>query len=93
MPAIIERNVNPAQVGVPAGRSMQAFRRDAEYLAENESALLAKFPGEWIAVFDTKVVAHAPQKRAVGKQLRQKGLSHLSPVIRFLDAEPPTLFL
>jgi hypothetical protein len=93
MPAVIERNADPKELLAKAGRSVDAFRQDAEYLGEHRAELTQSYPNEWVAIFEGQVVAHSRQSRDVMRQLRLAGLVNRSPVIQFLTTQPITLIL
>jgi hypothetical protein len=89
----IERNVDQSRIELPSGRSLSDFQRDAEYLAKHEQDLIAKYPNEWIAIYDSKVVAHSSQLRELKRLLRTKRLPLSTVVIEYLSRTPVTLIL
>lgn len=93
MPAVIERNADPREALSRVGRSIDAYRADVQYLADNKADLTEKYPNEWVAVLEGRVIAHSRQNRELLKQLRNSGLLQKSPVIYYLTTKPSTLIL
>jgi hypothetical protein len=91
--ATIERNVDQSRIELPSDRSLDDFQRDAEYLAKHEQYLIAKYPDEWIAIYDGEVVAHSSQLRELKRVLRTKRLPLNAVVIEYLSRTPVTLIL
>ncbi|HEU0075982.1 MAG TPA: DUF5678 domain-containing protein [Dehalococcoidia bacterium] len=91
MKATIERNVDPGEALAVAGRSIADYQRDFEHVAKHVEKLTKSYPDEWVAVIDTKVVAHHRQRRGLGMQLERSSLTDRSPVVQFLTTKPESL--
>jgi hypothetical protein len=76
-----------------AARSLRAFDRSASILSSNTPRLIDKYPDEWVAVCDGRVVAHGEKLAEVLLQSDEKGLSREDIVVRFIERTQRTLIL
>jgi hypothetical protein len=93
----IERNLDPADVEELLKpylkRPWEDSDRDFRWLAHHDEELLEKYPNEFVAVFDCKVVAHSPDSKEFWEQLEKAGVRDKAPVVHFFFGPEVTLIL
>jgi hypothetical protein len=73
----------------PQLRELRPFvdiERDHKFLKKNYASIEARYPGEWVAILDSRVVAHAKRNSDFWSDLRRKKLDRQSPVTFFVTA-------
>lgn len=74
-------------------RKRDQFRRDLAFIDENSDKLLKYYSENWIAVYDSRVVAHGKHYKKVLSQLERHDLPVEQIPIRFLSAHKvPALY-
>lgn len=66
---------------------------DLAFLSEQVDGLLKKYNGEFVAISNRKLVAHAPDIRALKRKLRELGIGTNEVLVHFLADENQTLIL
>lgn len=61
------------------------FRRDKDFL--NLPAVQAKYPGEYVAAYECKVIGHAPTLGELFARMKLAGLPRLEYALRKIPAE------
>lgn len=64
-------------------RPPQRYWEDSEWGVQNIRMLTKKYPDEWAAIFDKKVVRHHAELGQVLAAVEKRGLQ--SPVIKFVE--------
>ena len=62
-------------------------QRNDEYFAAHQEWLAANYPGQWVAVFQGKVVADGASFRAVAEQVTAAGLPYNKAAVRRIAGE------
>jgi hypothetical protein len=66
------------------------FQSDCAYLARRRARLERRYPDEWVAVYENRVVAHSSRRRELTRQLRRKELATSNVFIAFVSPKPAT---
>ena len=74
-------------------RELQAFRRSTRRLSSNHPRLIDRFPKQWIAVYDGKVLAQAKTFSSLMTQVDEKGLPRQHTIVRYIDKNRRTMIL
>ena len=69
------------------------YRADHEYFGEHRAELLAAYDGQWVAVYQQKVVAHGQNHEQVIAALKEQGLRPSSTAIHFVIRKEPCFVL
>ena len=86
-PVLVERLERLPPDVEARSRPMEDVRKDSEYLTRHFEKLCRKFRGEWVAVFNSKVVGHSPRSSVLWRELRKLGyIEKHSPVTFFMPA-------
>ena len=70
-----------------------AYGRSAAYLSEHWGELLASYPGEYVAVHEGAVVAHAPSLHELMRSLDSQSIPRGRTAVRFIDDSDTVLLL
>ncbi len=66
-------------------RKREEFRRDLAFIEENRTELLEDYNESWVAVYNSKVVAHGKDYDNVLSQLEKRGMPVDQIPIRYLS--------
>jgi hypothetical protein len=66
-------------------RKREEFRRDLAFIEENKETLLKDYNESWVAVYNSKVVAHGKDYDNVLSELERKGMPVDQIPIRYLS--------
>jgi len=66
-------------------RKREEFRRDLAFIEENKETLLKDYNESWVAVYNSKVVAHGKDYGNVLSELERKGMPVDQIPIRYLS--------
>ena len=85
-----------ASIGASAkeiDRDLQAFRKSAEVLSSSQRRLIDNYEGQWVAVYDGKIVASGDNVARVKAKLSKTGIAPGSAIIRFIEKKRRTMIL
>ena len=68
-------------------RQRSAFRANREFFEERREELRRRYPDEWVAIADRRVVAHSPSAPDAVRMLREAGCSPRGAALRFVPSE------
>lgn len=74
-------------------RELERFRRSTAVLSSRQSRLIERYPKQWVAVLDGKVVAHAKTFDSLLSQVDKKKLPRGRVVVRYIDKTQRTMIL
>lgn len=66
-------------------RQYQQYRGSLHFIDKDKSELLSKYADNWVAVYNSKVVAHGEKYRNVVKDIKRKGLPMEEVAVKFLS--------
>jgi ribosomal protein L20 len=66
-------------------RKREEFRRDLAFIEEKREELLEDYDENWVAVYNSKVVAHGKDYNKVLSQLQKRGMPVDQIPIRYLS--------
>lgn len=66
-------------------RPIEELDRDEKYLTKNYALFESLYPGEWIAVFEQRLVAHSRRATTLWRELRKAGIAEKSPATFFIE--------
>lgn len=72
---------------------MKPFREAGDFVKDNFESLLNAYEDEWVAVYDSQVIAHSPSRSDLKAQLGQRGLLWAQVYVAFLTRQRRTLIL
>lgn len=72
---------------------MKPFREAGDFLRDNFESLLDVYGDEWVAVYDSQVIAHSASRADLKAQLAERGLSWSQVYVTFLTRQRRTLIL
>lgn len=72
---------------------LQRFRRSARFLSSRRAHLVRRYPMEWVAVYESKVKAHALTLPSLLEEVERQNLPKQHVVIEFLDTTERPLIL
>ena len=84
------RNVNEK---VDVAAIMEHFDRDTAYFEKHREELLRRFPDQWVAVYGERLVGAGPDRDALVRELRARGVPVEHTCIDLLETNPPILIL
>jgi|GEM_PF-946327 len=67
--------------------------RDFDFFEHHSKELLEKYPDEWVAVYDIKVVDTDKDFLVLLARLKEKGIPTNKTIIHFMDTDPKPLIL
>ena len=67
--------------------TVERYREDALYFAQQHPALLEQYPDAWVAVFDRQVVASAKELDNLLAELDRKGIPRGQVFIEYLSTK------
>ncbi|MGA2158285.1 MAG: hypothetical protein WB588_12005 [Dehalococcoidia bacterium] len=68
-------------------RQYEKIKKNSFYIDDNRDRLLQSFDGNWIAVFNSVVVANGRDYDSVAKVLAKKKMPALETAIRFISSK------
>lgn len=68
------------------GRKFRQYSDSVHFIDENRSKLLESCDGNWIAVYNSKVVAHSKSYHTVVKSVKQNDLPTEEVVLKYLSS-------
>ena len=71
----------------------ETFHQVAAYFYDNQASFVEEHPHKWIAVTKDRIVAIGDSLESVFCEAKRKGFSNPNVLVRFLDPDPPALFL
>lgn len=74
-------------------RELRAFKKDAQALSAHHPGMIKKYPNQWIAFYQGKVRAQARTFEAVLNLINKLDLPRDRVIIRFIEKNPPPMFL
>lgn len=72
---------------------LEAFARDAEVFSSALEHLIAKYPKQWVAVYDGKVQATSPTLPGLLETLDHLQVPRDRAIVRFIDRNERTMIL
>lgn len=85
-----------ASIGASAkeiDRGLRAFRESAEVLSGSRRRLIDNYEGQWVAVYDGRIVASGNNVARVKAKLSKTGIAPGSAIIRFIEKKRRTMIL
>ena len=74
-------------------RKFRQYKESTSFIDRNREELLKEYDGNWVVVYNAKVVAYGKEYEDVASEIHQKGLPIENVVIKFLSSkEMLTLF-
>lgn len=74
-------------------QQLKAFARDAEVFSSAREHLIAKYPKQWVAVYDGKVQATSSTLPKLLQMLDRLKVSRDRAIVRFIDRNERTMIL
>ncbi len=74
-------------------KEFQRYKRDVEYLEAHYSELLRRYPDEWIAIYDQKVVGSSPELTPLLDQIKSAGIAPGVALTEYLSTHDEVLIL
>ncbi len=71
----------------------ETFHEVVAYFYDNQASFVEEYPYKWIAVTKDRIVAIGDSLESVINEAKRIGFSNPSVLVRFLDPDPPALFL
>jgi hypothetical protein len=90
---MLQRAVHAADVIDSLPRTLDAVKLDLKFIDESHKELVRKFPDQWIAVKDLKVVASASTLDELRAALVAMDVNVAGCALEFLPVDPPLLIL
>lgn len=72
---------------------LRRFRRSAQLLSSRHARLIDKYPKQWVALHDGKLMARARTFDSLMTQVDRKKLPRAHIVVRYIDKTQRTLIL
>jgi len=72
---------------------LQRFKQDIEYYDAHQKELLARYPEEYVAIFDQAVVGAAPKLENLLADLAERGVPAAQALVRHVTHKEETLIL
>lgn len=70
---------------------IDSFSRDSQWLSDHLEDLRDKYPNEYIAVKNSKVIAHNPSWEGTLQAVKRKGFETANTPIEYIPEEPEAL--
>ena len=70
-----------------------SYRRNVEFFEANYDELLEKYPDQWIAILDQKVLGSADDPSDLVRRLRARGVETQHVLFEEMETDPPLLLL
>jgi ribosomal protein L20 len=71
-------------------RQYQQYSRSLHFIDRDKRELLSKYADNWVAVYNSKVIAHRKRYRDVVKDIKRKGLPIEEVALKFLSTRRVT---
>lgn len=84
--SLLERAIKSTGGKEEFQRKSQQYSESVFYIDKYREKLLGKYDNNWIAVYDSRVVAHAKKYQDVAKEIERKGIPADESVIKFLSS-------
>ena len=91
-----EKEVVLGLIGDPkqAAQEMRAFHKTSMLLSSRRRPrIIDRYPGEWVALYDNRVCAHAETREAVLAEIDAMGIPRAQTLVRFINDKPRTMIL
>ena len=69
------------------------FRQVVDFFTSHEKALIAEHPHEWVVVLQDKSLLFGTSPEDVMAEAARTGRRDLVVIVRYLDPNPPSMFL
>lgn len=90
---LLERAVQAAGGSEEFDRKFRQYKESLSFFDKKREELLKKYDGNWVVIYNAKIVAHGKEYDNVANKIRQEGLPIEEVVIKFLTSkEMLTLF-
>lgn len=89
MSALAQMNERPEAIS----KSLRSFERAARLLSSNQPRLTDEYPEQWVAVTDSKVLAHGDTLEQVLQQVDTIGVLRSDVIVRYIERNLRTLIL
>jgi len=67
-------------------RQFRQYQESIAFIDKNREELVKEYDGKWIAVYNSKVIAHGKSYRTVANKIQEEGLPIEEVVIKFLTS-------
>jgi len=84
--SLLDKALNSAGGREEFERKYQQYSESVSFIDKYRGELLRKYDGNWIAVYNSKVVAHGEKYDNVAKEIEQKGLPIEEVAIKFVSS-------
>lgn len=74
-------------------QGLRAFQKSARVLSSDHPRLIDEYPDQWVAVLDSKVLAHGDTLEGMLQQMNAKNISYADAIVRFIERSHRTLIL
>ena len=74
-------------------KEFQRFQGDIDYFEAHQQELLERYPEEWVAIFDGRVVGNSHDVRQLLQCLEERGVPIEKAVLRHLTVKEDVLIL
>lgn len=76
-----------------ASKDLNAYAIDARLLSSNSQRLIAKYPNQWIAVYQGDVRATADTLEALLDELKKRSIPADKAIVRYIEDNPRIMIL
>ena len=83
----------PASESRNLDRALRRYERAARYVAGHFDQLVRKYPEQWVAVLDSKVIASSKTRADLRRQIACIGPDIARPYVTYLTRKSKTLIL
>ncbi len=74
-------------------KELQRFQKDIDYFELHQRELLQRYPDEWVAIFNGRVVGDNPDVEPLLRSLEERGVPIDKTLLRHLAAKEDVLIL
>lgn len=89
MSVLARMNEHPEAIS----KSLKSFDRAARILSSKQPRLIDEYPEQWVAVTDSRVLAHGDSLEDVLRQVDAAGVSRADVIVRYIERKLRTLIL
>jgi len=85
--------INNLSVSPSVKEGLNRFREDSQFLDHNHEKFVKKYPDQWVAAYNKKIVGVNSDFETLLDELRQKGISPGETAIELMTTEKVTWIL
>lgn len=83
---LLERALDAAGGEEAFDRGFRQYEASLSFIEEHRADLLKKYDKNWIAVYESKIVAHAGTLQELMRKISSTGLPTAEPIIEFISS-------